>query len=156
MALIQCHFDYACSIWYHGLTQLLKTKLQTTQNKLMRFVLDLGPRSHIGPEHFKSLKWLPVSKRVDQITLTHVFKIRNGLAPDYMKDHFTSQDTIHSYNTRLSHKGAFAVPKVKGFGSKSFFCSGISLWNRLPANITQNQKVSVFKSSVKEFLLDRV
>ena len=33
MALIQCYFDYACSIWYNGPTQLLKTKLQTTQNK---------------------------------------------------------------------------------------------------------------------------
>ena len=35
MALIQCHFDYACSFWYHGLLQVWKNKLQTSQNKIM-------------------------------------------------------------------------------------------------------------------------
>ena len=154
MALIQCHFDYACPIWYNGLSQLLKTKLQTTQNKLMRFVLDLDARSHIGPEHFKSLNWLPVNKRVDQIILCHVFKIKNGIAPDYMGNHFIPQESVHSYRTRLSHKGAFAVPKVKGFGSKSFFFSGISLWNKLPASLAQTEKINVFKILVKKFLLD--
>ena len=154
MALIQCHFDYACSIWYNGLTQLLKTKLQTTQNKLIRYVLDLDSRFHIGPEHFKDLNWLPVSKRVDQIILCHVFKIKNGIAPQYMGDNFTPQDTLHSYRTRLSNKGAFAVPKVKGFGSKSFFFHGITLWNKLPASIAQSEKLPVFKTSVREFLME--
>ena len=81
MALIQCHYDYACSIWYNGLAQSLKTKLQTTQNKLMRFVLDLDARSHIGAEHFKSLNWLPVNKRVEQIILCHVFKNKKWFSP---------------------------------------------------------------------------
>lgn len=67
MSLIQCHFDYACSFWYYGLNKLWMNKLQVTQNKLIRFVLNLDPRSHIGHEEFNSLNWLPVSKRVDQI-----------------------------------------------------------------------------------------
>jgi len=41
MSLIQCHYDYACCIWHKGLYKVLKNKLQTTQNKLIRFVLDL-------------------------------------------------------------------------------------------------------------------
>ena len=67
MSLIQCHFDYACSFWYPGLSKLLRNWLQVTQNKMIRFVLRLGPRSHIGSDEFKSSGWLPVSKRVDQI-----------------------------------------------------------------------------------------
>ena len=55
MSLIQCHFDYCCSIWYPGLTQVLKHKLQVTQNKLIRFALNLDARSHVGPQHFRSL-----------------------------------------------------------------------------------------------------
>lgn len=43
-SLIQCHFDYACCVWYNGLTQVLKNNLQTTQNKMMRFVLNLDSR----------------------------------------------------------------------------------------------------------------
>ena len=81
MSLIQCHYDYGCSIWYHSLTKGLQNKLQTTQNKLIRFVLGLDARAHIGPEHFSLLNWLPVNKRVDQIMLNHVFKVKHGLAP---------------------------------------------------------------------------
>ena len=38
-ALIQCHFDYSCSSWYPGINKGLKDKLQTTQNKMIRFIL---------------------------------------------------------------------------------------------------------------------
>ena len=50
MSLIQCHFDYACSFWYPGLSKLLKNRLQVTQNKIVRFVLKLDPRSYVGNE----------------------------------------------------------------------------------------------------------
>ena len=43
-ALVQPHFDYACSAWYPNLTQNLSKKLQTTQNKCIRFCLQLGNR----------------------------------------------------------------------------------------------------------------
>ena len=114
MSLIQCHFDYACSVWYSGLTQFLKNKLQTTQNKMIRFVLNLDCRTSITAEHFKLLKWLPVQKRVEQIILCHVFKVKNNLAPVYLCESFITQDTIHSHSTRLSKKGGFAIPTVKG------------------------------------------
>ena len=70
MSLMQCHFDYACSFWYPGLSKVLKNKLQVTQNKIIQFVLNMDSRAHVGSEVFKSLGWLPVSKRVDQIILT--------------------------------------------------------------------------------------
>ena len=120
LSLIQCHFDYACSFWYHGLNSFWKNKLQVTQNKLIRFVLNLDHRSHIDRQHFASLNWLPVSKRVDLITLSHVYKIKNGQSPDYMLEHFVTQDSVHSYGTRSSQHGSFVPPKVKGFGLKSF------------------------------------
>ena len=69
MSLIQCHFAYECSFWYPGLTQFLCKKLQITQNKVIRFVLNLDPRSHLGPDDFRSFGWLLVSKRVHQIDL---------------------------------------------------------------------------------------
>ena len=47
-SLIQCHFDYACASWYLGLNHVLKNRLQATQNKMLRFILNLSPRTHIG------------------------------------------------------------------------------------------------------------
>ena len=81
MSLIQCHFDYACSFWYMGISKLLKNRLQVTQNKIIRFVLKIDPRSHVGANEFNSIGWLPVSRRVDQIILNHVFKINPGSRP---------------------------------------------------------------------------
>ena len=78
MSLIQCHFDYSCSFWYMELSKMLKNRLQITQNKIIRFVLKKDPRSHTGSNEFKSLGWLPVSRRVDQIVLNQVFKIKSG------------------------------------------------------------------------------
>ena len=40
-ALIQPHFDYACSAWYPNLNKKLLIKLQTSQNKCIRFCLQL-------------------------------------------------------------------------------------------------------------------
>ena len=82
MSLIQCNFNYACSIWYLGLSQPLRNRPQTTQNKIIRYVLKLGPWSPLGQDVFKAVGWLPVSKRVDQIILNHVFKIKSGTSPE--------------------------------------------------------------------------
>ena len=38
-ALIQSNFDYACNSWFRGLTKYLKHRLQTAQNKIMRYIL---------------------------------------------------------------------------------------------------------------------
>ena len=40
-ALIQPHFDYSCCMWYANLTKKLKHRIQTTQNKCVRFCLQL-------------------------------------------------------------------------------------------------------------------
>ena len=55
----------------------------------MWFVLNLDQMIHVGPEHFKILNWLPVTKRVDQIILCHVFKIKSGTASDYLGEYFS-------------------------------------------------------------------
>ena len=47
-ALIQSHFDYACSAWYPNLTKKLKHGIPTTQNKCIRFCLQLDKLKHIS------------------------------------------------------------------------------------------------------------
>ena len=68
-ALIQCHFDYACSAWFSGLQKIYQQKLQILQNKTIRFVLNCSPRTHIGFNEFKIINWIPVSEHVKQIKL---------------------------------------------------------------------------------------
>ena len=39
--------------------------------------------------------------------------MKNGLSPQYMREHFIPQDGVHIYNTRFNSKGAFVIQKVK-------------------------------------------
>ena len=52
-ALIQPHFDYACSAWYPNLTKKLKPRIQITQNKCIRFCLQLDKLKDIPHEKFE-------------------------------------------------------------------------------------------------------
>ena len=47
-ALVQCSFDYSCCLWYPGINETFKKKLQVMQNKMIRFILKLDNRAHIG------------------------------------------------------------------------------------------------------------
>ena len=60
------------------LSKLLKQRLQVTQNKIIRFVLKIDPMFHVDDNELKNIGWLPVSRRVDQIILNDVFKIKSG------------------------------------------------------------------------------
>ena len=42
-ALIQPHFDYGCTSWYPLLSKVFKKRFQITQNKCIRYCLDLPP-----------------------------------------------------------------------------------------------------------------
>ena len=171
-SLIQCHFDYASAAWYNGLSQELKNKLQVTQNKLIRFVLNLDSRSHIGREQFSELGWLPVESRISQIILNHVVKINLEKAPLYMGEYFNPVSDVHQYSTRFRVKAysngrdcsmvklvdskRYSLPVVKGFGKKTFAFNGCCLWNSLPQHIRDAHTISCFKSKLKQHLIDLV
>jgi len=80
-------------------------------------VLKLDHGAYIEHNHIRQLNWLPVKNRVNQITLCHVFKLRHGLSPNCMVEHFNPQDSIHSYSTRLSKEGCYFIPKVGSSGA---------------------------------------
>ena len=71
-SLIQCTFDCSCSWWLRSLSKQIKTRLQTTQNKHIRYFLGLGSRLHLDSTHFKPINWLPVEQIVQQIILNHI------------------------------------------------------------------------------------
>ena len=69
MALIQYHFDYYCSSWYEGVCtcKSLRNKLQVMQNKTVRFVKRLGPRTTINYLVFSDVGILNIENGVQQL-----------------------------------------------------------------------------------------
>ena len=88
-ALMQHHFDYACSTWYPNLTNKLKHKIQTTQNKCMCFCLQLDKIKHISNQEFERLNWFPVTYRFKQCVNAIAFKYFNEQCPNYLNKVFS-------------------------------------------------------------------
>ena len=133
-ALIQCHFDYASSSWYSGLTKKYKARLQCTQNKVIRFLLNAPARTHIGANEFRKVGMLPVELRVKQLKLNLVHNIINGKAPNYLSESINLTRNQHNINTR-SGTLSLQVPYVKSFGKTSFQYTGIQAWNELNCDV---------------------
>ena len=97
----------------------VKKRLQIVQNKVIRFVLGISPRTHLGCSEFSIVNILPVKYRADQIKLNHMFNIVHGSAPEYLKQSINLSRSNH-YDTRPGNLSC-VMPSVKGFGIKSFF-----------------------------------
>ena len=148
-ALIQCHFDYSCSSWYSGINKDLKQRLQIMQNKMIRYILNLNSRSHLGCSEFEKLDMLNVSDRVKQNKLNHVHRIWNRTGPHYMRENFDRLCDIESRNCTRASANNFFLPRVKQQGTNTFFYSGIKDWNSLPASIKQIKEEESFRNRVK-------
>ena len=147
-ALIQPHFDYACSAWYPNLTQKLSKKLQTTQNKCIRFCLQLGNRSHIGAREFKQIDWLPVKERFNQCVCSTVFKFVNKTCPVYMKEMFSTFDQDNSTRISALKLRQPCRKTAKGQGGLSYL--GPFIWNNIDKKCKLNTNLNTFKHEVKK------
>ena len=154
-ALIQCHFDYACAIWYSGLTQTFKTKLQIVQNKIIRFILDLPARSHVGYVEFSKAKMFPVHKWVEQLKMNHMFNIIHGNSPAYLKEDISLQDNT-SHQTRSVTSLSCQTPRVNSFGLRSFFYTAIKCWNSLPFSLRRINTKQLYKNNLKKSIWNQL
>ena len=48
LAMVQCNYDYACAMWLSRILISAKKRLQIVQNKVIRFVMGIPPRTHLG------------------------------------------------------------------------------------------------------------
>ena len=152
-ALIQCRFDYTCSAWYNGLSNKLKCRMQCTQNKIIRFMLNAPWRFHVGANEFKHVGLLPIEYRVEQLMLGHMFNSINGNAPAYLISGINMNQ--HRYSTRARELSC-VIPRVKCSGLTSFLYQGVCHWNNLPLEIKQCPSKDTFKYQVKCLLYSRV
>ena len=122
-AIIQPHFDYACSAWYPNLTQKLKKKLRKLSLK-----------------EFKDLNWLPVITRFEQYVISIVFKFINGNCPYYLNQvsEFAPEGNISLRNNFLNFKRPF---QNTNSGQKALSFIGRSFWNQIPETLKKTDNL---------------
>ena len=151
--LLQPYFDYACVSWYWGINKY-RNRLQTAQNKMVRYTLALHPRAHVGADQPVLLKWLDVSSRVEFLALSLIYKFNRSEAPDYFHDLRLARN-LHTYNTRRSQL-SYVLPHVGGHGKQTFYFNGVKVWNQLPHEIKSSTSKYAFKYKCKQFMTDRM
>ena len=129
--IIQPHFAYVCSAWYPYLNKSLKKKLETQQNKCIRFCLNLNNRDHIGLTEFEKINWLPINDHFEQCISSTTFKFFNNRSSAYMNDVF--KPAGHSItNTRTSFLKLIQPLRNTNYGQKILFYLAPNIWNSLP------------------------
>ena len=149
-------FDYACTSWFSNIPKAQKTKLQTSQNKLIRLLLGLGPMTHLCSSHFNSIGWLRVEDRVNQLKMGLAFKIINSTlplmpsVPIYLKGYLKKLSDTHSHNTRGSENNNLVIP-IFGtkMGKSTFLNTATQAWNALPPSLKRSTSLASFKRQIK-------
>ena len=102
-ALIQPHFDYACSAQYRNLSKKTKSRVQTLQNKCIRFCLQLDKMSHISQKEFETINQLPIKERYHRCVNSIAFKHFHNQCPYYLNEVFMKAPESSS-SLRSSYK----------------------------------------------------
>ncbi len=145
----KCNFDYAVSSWYPFMSQTAKKKLQVVQNKIIRFMLNLGPRDHVGTEQLNTLGLLNVEDRAKLIRLHNAHKVYYEQAPKYLMTNFNKSRNIRGMSTR--HRAYnFDLPRVTGEEKCTFYYNTIKDRNGLPDRLKACSNLLSFKSKLKQ------
>ena len=151
-SLIVPYLDYCCSSWYEGLSASLKSKLDVFQRKMVRFIHNFDCRHHVDRSNLSSLSWLAVRDRVSYFKLIHLFKIKHGLGPRYLRTNIVSVSDTHSYRTRGSISN-FHMSKSLSNCPSAFAFSCVKDWNSLPDRIKTIDSLPTFKRELRKFLM---
>ena len=137
-AQIQPHFDYACSAWYPNLTKKLKNRIQTSQNKCIRFCLQLDKMTYISHKEFETLNWLPVTERFNQCINSIVFKYVNDQCPNYLNEVFQTapENNIQTRGSFLKLKCPFR--KINA-GQMALSYIGPTIWSKTPDTLKRTK-----------------
>ena len=145
-ALIQLNFDYACSAWYPNLNKKLKIKLQTAQNRCIRYCLQLDNRSHTGVKHFEKINCLPISEKFNQYICSNAFNFYKEICPLYFYDIYRqsgrNQANLRSSVLKLKHP-------LRNIQKNLSYLTPIA-WNSLLMDLKLANSLNNFKRKLKD------
>jgi len=143
-AYILPHLDYCCIIWGNCCVSQ-ENKLIRFQKRAARLILD---KDFDTPSEtlFTELKWMLFPDRVKYQKAILLFKIFNGLSPEYLCNIFTPTSNIHQRTLRSSSQFQLYSPRPNTeLFRKSFVYSGSVIWNSLPYCVKNASSLNRFK-----------
>ena len=95
---------------------------------------------------------MQIPKVYSYCVMLFMFKFHNNKLPCIFNGFFIVNNTVHDHFTRQSSK--LHVPVAKNvFTAKSIRHTGVFLWNSLSPKLNTNNSMSIYKYSLKQYLL---
>ena len=132
-------------------------KLQKLQNRAARIITHSSydiPSSEV----LDKLKWERITERQTKTRCILMYKILNGLQPEYLRDQFVYRSDVTQTCFKLRdtiNKLALPLPRTD-YLKKSLRYNGAKLWNSLKPELRQAQSLSKFKSLLKVTDVSRI
>merc|ERR1711984_12472 len=104
----------------------------TTQNKMIRFILNLDNRAHVGNKERVKAGFLNVTDRVKQLKLGHVFKIKSKTNPYYLSTNFQRLNENENRIVTRATANNFFKSRIC---PNTFAYIAICEWNELPVTL---------------------
>ncbi|KAK3092504.1 hypothetical protein FSP39_003753 [Pinctada imbricata] len=143
LTFIRPHLEYACEVW-DNITINDSNRLEKLQNEAARIVTGLPKYCSLN-SLYSELSWETLKKRREKQKLGIMYKIKNGLVPDYLSDILPPE--VHEntpYNLRNSHNIQQLNTRLNLY-KNSFFPATIKLWNDLPLDTRNSTSINTFK-----------
>ena len=154
-SLVLSQFNY-CDIIYASMDTYLEKKIQKIQNLTLRFIFNIKKRNITNYKPLlNQLGWLNMKEKTIKNGLIMMFKILNGLAPNYLADFINLTSDIHNINTRRRNNSIWISKKITSkIHRKSFYFFIANLYNSIPENIKQSKTLNSFKKAINKYILD--
>ena len=123
---------------------------QKLQNACLKHILRL-PRLNSTTYIHETLDIQYLSDRRKQHTATQMFRIDNGMAPQYLLDQFTDRSEVSTITTRISAKGNYQIPKVRlEMSKRNFICHGTKIWYEVPCEVKCATNLKTFGKEIAQ------
>ena len=128
--------------------------LSNLQKKAIRIITFSSFSKHSSP-FFKDLNIVKLSDIITLQLALFMYKFHNQLLPSVFDAFFNPARNIHSYNTRLSCRMTYAIPKARtNYGILNIRFQGVNVWNDISDDI-KLLPLKRFKNKLKSLLIDK-
>ena len=140
-SFVLANFNYCPLVWHFCSCDLMN-KQENLQKRALRFIYDDYDSSY---EHLLAQSNKPTLEvRKLRLLSTEIFKTLNDINPVYMKEIFTLNARESSRGNLLQVK----AQKSKRYGTDTLRSLGPKIWNNLPLEYRNTNKLSLFKKLI--------
>ncbi len=103
-------------------------------------IFDLPGRETTEP-YWNKLKWVKIDDRIHYKKVQMIYKVLNGLAPQYLSDMYTLTSDVLLRPNRHSDNSTLYLPTGRNLQifKDSFQYSSTEIWNNIPVEIREAQ-----------------